>query len=111
MSDVKNGLGLDPNSASPVLKTPIKIKIQEDFPYTLARDDFTVNATRQTNSSYVKRMNVISVNDANKELTVMFGGAHSDKYDVSIRHSKFGLVRTQNLVLNVGSTVTSVSPK
>jgi hypothetical protein len=56
-------------------------------------------------------MNVISVNDANKELTVMFGGAHSDKYDVSIRHSKFGLVKTQNLVLNVGSTVTSVSPK
>jgi hypothetical protein len=46
MSDVKNGLGLDPNSASPVLKTPIKIKIQEDFPYTLVRDDFTVNATR-----------------------------------------------------------------
>jgi hypothetical protein len=46
MSDVKNGLGLDPNSASPVLKTPIKIKIQENFPYTLARDEFTVNATR-----------------------------------------------------------------
>lgn len=58
----------------------------------------------------MKRMNVIDVDDTKKELVVMFGGAHSDKYDVSIRHAKFGLVKTANLVLDVGSSVTSVSP-
>ena len=110
MAATKSGLGLNPNTASPVLKTQILINIQADFPYTLHREDFTVNATRQTNSSYVKRMNVVGVDDANKQLTVMFGGAHSDLYDVSIRHKQFGLVKTVNLVLDVGSTVTSVSP-
>ena len=111
MSGTKSGLGLSPNSASPVLKTKIVINIQSDFPHTLAKEDFTVNATRQGNATYVKRLNVIAINDTTKQIYVMFGGAHSDKYDVSIRHSKFGLVKTDNLVLTVGSTVTSVSPK
>jgi len=64
MSDVKNGLGLDPNSASPVLKTPIIISIQPDFPYELKKEEFTVNATSQTNSTNMRRMNVIAVDDS-----------------------------------------------
>jgi hypothetical protein len=111
MADVKSGLGLDPNSASPVLQTVLAIKIQDDFPYALNKDHFTVNATRQTDKTYMKRLNVVDINDTTKHIYVKFGGAHSDKYDVSIRHKTFGLVKTENLVLDVGSTVTSVAPK
>jgi IPT/TIG domain len=53
---------------------------------------------------------VIGANDSTKTLTVMFGGALSGNYDVSIRHANFGLLKTTGLILNVGATVTSISP-
>ena len=42
-------------------------------------------------------MNVIGVDDANKIITVMFGGAWSGDYFISIRHSAYGLVNTKGL--------------
>jgi hypothetical protein len=48
---VKSGMSLTPNSASPVLKTNITIQLEADFPYTLSKDDFTVNATNQTSAT------------------------------------------------------------
>jgi len=56
-------------------------------------------------------MNVIAVNDTAKTLTVMFGGAWSGLYQMSIRHKVYGLVNTTGLILTVGSNVTSVSPQ
>jgi len=55
-------------------------------------------------------MNVIGVNDTTKTLTVMFGGAWSGLYQMSIRHKAYGLVNTAGLTLTVGSNVTSISP-
>jgi len=55
-------------------------------------------------------MNVIGVDDANKVLTVMFGGAWSGDYFISIRHKVYGLVNTKGLNFVVGANVTSVSP-
>jgi hypothetical protein len=55
-------------------------------------------------------MNVIGVDDANKKLTVMFGGAWSGEYQISIRHRAFGLLDTKGLVLTVGSNVTAITP-
>ena len=46
MAAIKSALGLSPNTASPVLKTKLTITISSDFPHTLKRDEFTVNATR-----------------------------------------------------------------
>lgn len=77
---------------------------------TLAIADFTVNATLSTDSTIMKRLNVVAVDDAAKELTVMFGGAESGIYDISIRHSTEGVIGTSGLTLDVGSTVTNVSP-
>ena len=56
-------------------------------------------------------MNVIGVNDTEKTLTVMFGGAWSGLYQMSIRHKVYGLVNTTGLILTVGSNVTSISPQ
>lgn len=117
-TDIRKSVQLNPDSVSPVLKTKVVISLESDFPHALKREDFTVNATSQTNSTYVRYLNVIEVDDANKKLTCMFGGAHSGKYDISIRHKDYGLVDTrasgvnndQGVVLDVGATVTSFSP-
>jgi hypothetical protein len=77
----------------------------------LNKVDFSVNATRTDNSTYIKYMNIIAVNDTAKTIDVMFGGAHSGTYDLRIRHKDFGLIKTSRLLLKVESTVTSVTPK
>ena len=110
MSDTKSGIQFNPPTASPVLKTKINITLESSFPYTLARDEFTVNATNISNPTYFRQMNVIGVDDANKVLTVMFGGAWSGDYFISIRHKAYGLVNTRGLTFTVGSNVTNVTP-
>lgn len=107
----KSGFKLIPDSASPVLKTRIKITLENDFQYALNKEDFTVNATRTDNGTYIKYLNIVAVDNTNKTIDVMFGGAHSGTYDVKIRHKEFGLIKTTRLLLKVESTVTSVTPK
>lgn len=60
----------------------------------MSKDDFTVNATNQTNTdiSYIRYLKVIDVDDAAKTVVAKFGGAWSGTYDVSVRHAEFGLV-------------------
>lgn len=106
---VISGTSITPSSVSPVLKTEVTVQLDSDFPFTLNRDDFTINATDQTNSSYIRYLKVVSVDDAAKTIVAKFGGAWSGTYDVTIRHAVYGLVETSSLVLDVGSEVTSVS--
>lgn len=110
MANTKAGISMTPMSANPTLKTQINITIEDTFPYTMTKEAFSVNATNITNPSYYRQMNVVAVDDATKQLTVMFGGAWSGRYQISVRHSVFGLVETGNLVLTVESTVTSYTP-
>lgn len=115
-TEVKSGLTLAPNSVSPVLKNKIKIQIDTNFPYTLSKDEFSVNATQLSNNtvhiahSLTKQLNVVEVDDAAKTITVLFGGAYSGKYQIKIRHLVFGLLNTDGIILDVGAYVTSVSP-
>jgi hypothetical protein len=76
-NNVKKSSMLDPKSVSPILKSTVTITLDADFPFTLDKDHFTVNATDTTNSTYVRYMNVVSVDDANKKLITKFGGAKS----------------------------------
>jgi hypothetical protein len=111
----KTGSGLTPAYASPVLKTQLTIQLSADFPHTLARADFTVNATSTTKSSYVRYMNVIAVDDTAKTLKCMFGGADTGgtkeaNFQISIRHKTYGLLDTTGMILKVGAKVTSFTP-
>lgn len=110
MSTTKAGILVTPPSANPTLKTKINITLESDFPYTLDKNDFSVNATNISNPSYFRQMNVIAVDDSTKTLTTMFGGAWSGLYQLSIRHKAFGLLETVGITLTVGSNVTSISP-
>jgi len=103
---------MTPSSSSPVLKRKIEITLDAAFPHTMNKDHFTVNAT-STNADtpdYVRYMNVISVDDATKKMTVMFGGAISGKFQMSIRHKDYGLIDCKGKILTVESTVTSYTP-
>jgi len=84
--------------------------MEADFPHVLTKEDLSCNATSTTDSTYIRYMNVIAVDDAAKTFTVMFGGAYSGKYQISIRHKAYGLVGTENLILDVGAYVTEFSP-
>jgi len=92
MDSTKSAVTLSRPSASPVLKTKFNITIETSFPYTMRKEDFSVNATNRTNPSYKRYLNVIGVDDATKTMTVMFGGAWSGVYDLHIRHKDFGLL-------------------
>lgn len=41
----KDALQVLPPSASPVLKTKLQFKLQQNFPFNLTKEDFTVNIT------------------------------------------------------------------
>ena len=110
MSNTKAGILLTPPSANPTLKTKVNITLESDFPYTLDRSDFSINATNISNPSYFRQMNVIGADDSTKTLTVMFGGAWSGMYQINIRHKAFGLLNTKGLNFTVGSNVTDVTP-
>jgi len=97
-------------SASPVLKTKITVTLESDFPYTLAKGDLSMNVSSVNDTSYIRYLNVISVNDTAKTFTAMFGGAYSGKFNVHIRHSVFGIIDTAGLVLDVSGTITSYTP-
>lgn len=70
-----------------------------------------MNATNMSNPTYFRQMNVIAVYDAEKIVEVMFGGAWSGIYSISVRHKTYGLLETGSLQLAVGSNVTNVSPQ
>lgn len=110
-SDVKSSLALLPPSASPVLKTKITVQMVTDFPFELIKEDLSMNATSIEDPTYIRYMNVIAVDDALKQFTVMFGGAYSGLYQISIRHREYGLVGTDNLILDVSSSVTEFYPR
>jgi hypothetical protein len=111
MTETRSGVLFDPATASPVLKTQINITLEDDFPYEMFKEDFSVNATNISNPEYFRPMNVIAVYDDLRTLTAMFGGAWSGDYTIDIRHRAYGLVDTRGLTFIVGSNVTSVSPQ
>ena len=84
--------------------------METDFPYTLTKADLSINATSTTNSSYIRYLNVIDVDDEAKTFVALFGGAHSGEFQISVRHAQFGLVGTEGLILDVSASVTSFTP-
>jgi len=109
-SEIKSSTGISPSSVSPVLKTPITVTLESTFPYALKIEDITMHATNNANSTIIKHLRCVSVDDSAKTFVVMFGGAESGVFSITIRHKDFGLVDTSGMTLNVGSTVTAVSP-
>jgi len=109
-STVKATTQMSPSSVSPVLKTRVTVTLESDFPHTLTRADLSMNVSAVNDTSYIRYLNVISVDDATKSFVAMFGGAYSGQFNVHIRHSAYGLVETAGLVLDVSGNITSYTP-
>jgi hypothetical protein len=92
------------------LKTPIVITIDDAFPYELNAEHFTVNATSVNDETYIRYLNVLSVDNDAKTIRAMFGGAYSGMFQMSIRHKSYGLLDTEGMILDVSSKVTRVTP-
>jgi hypothetical protein len=101
---------MTPTIANPVLKTDIVIQLSDDFPVTLNKNDFSVNATDVNDETYVRYLKVNEVDDEAKTITAKFGGAESSTFDIKIRHSEIGMIKSDALSLDVNTYVTSVSP-
>jgi hypothetical protein len=102
---------ISPTSASPVLKTTLVITLDSSFSETVNTDDFSVFITDQDDSTNVKYINVVEADDTDKTLTLMFGGAYSGTYDVSVEHSSLGLIDCSAIGdFVVGATIESISP-
>jgi hypothetical protein len=84
---IKNTLSLVPASASPVLKTKLTVTLESSFPHALNKADLFMWVTNKANSSIVKYVNVVSVDDSAKSFEAMFGGAESGVFDVHVKHS------------------------
>lgn len=119
----KDATQIIPTSASPVLKSKVKFKIETAFPYPIDNaSEWTVNITlltlspqvspyyKHNQNTNIRRLNVIGANATERTIETMFGGAYSGTYSVQIRHSTFGLIDTAALRFTVGSEVTSFSP-
>ena len=74
------------------------------------KNDFSAIIVNSSDSSIFKQLNVIAVNETLKTVTFMYGGAWSGKYNLSVRHSQYGLINTRGLYLTVGSNITSITP-
>lgn len=72
--------------------------------------DFSVNATHIDQPDNIRYLNVLSVDTDAKTIRVMFGGARTGMYQVTIRHKNYGLLDTTGMVLDVSSKVTEISP-
>jgi hypothetical protein len=62
-------------------------------------------------SSYIKPVNVVSVDDAKKELSCKFGGAISGEYTVEVKHKTLGRLDSRALMLKVESQTTAINKK
>jgi hypothetical protein len=106
----QNTITLIPDSVSPVLKQNMDIQIDSAFPYALNADDFLVTFISKSDPNYTKMSKVVKVDDANKKLTIKFGGALSGLYNVEIVHNQWGRLDTDALTLTVESYVTAMTP-
>ena len=91
----KDATQIIPSSASPVLKSKIKFKIEANFPYPVNNaSEWTVNITlltlspqvspyyKHSQNTNVRRLNVIGTDETEGTIETMFGGAYSGVYSV-----------------------------
>ena len=98
---------ISPKYASPVLKEQLTLTVS-GFAGTLSTTDLSVSIVSQSNSSYVKYINVVAV--GTNTITVKFGGAPSGIYNVFVTSASYGKFSTSGITLQTIGVVTSYSP-
>jgi hypothetical protein len=92
-------VSVTPNSVSPVLAQDLVFSLS-DYTDTMVASDFTVILSKTSEASFRKQLRVVSVDDAQKKMTVRFPGAASAVYTFKIT-GKGGTVSVNPLVLTL----------
>jgi len=90
-SAVNEAMSFSPESASPVLSTTLTVNLNQNFPAeNVVEDKFKVTVTMKDDDTVSKKLNVYEVDSDNKLIKVMFNGAESGTYTMSIHHDDLG---------------------
>jgi len=85
------------------------LTVAAEYKDDLDPDDFEVECVSKTNSSYVRLMNVYKVDNKERLLVTMFGGAFMGKYNIVVRHKTLGLLKNTAGDFDVSSSITGIS--
>lgn len=101
---------VSPTTVNPVLKATLTLTLT-DYDITMVASDFTVNMVSLSDKS-ARALNVIEVDDAAKELKVLFPGAKSGTYAFKIRGQN-GSINCPPTTITIESVLmlTDFSPK
>lgn len=91
-STKQSGLAVAPNSVSPVLSTELTVTLEATYPFPLVASDFTVRLVGKTNSTIVRPLYVVSVDDSAKSIKIKYPGAESGFYYVQVESKQIGRI-------------------
>ena len=93
-----------------MLKTTLTITLASNYPTVLKVADLKATLLSDTNATFTKDLYIMSVDDAAKTVKVKFGGANSGLYYIQLSSTQYGRITKTNLLLTVGSSITSITP-
>ena len=110
---------VSPPTVSPIEFRTIDIVLDASFPSVLTVEDFTVTLKPveleptlfTILNGGVRQLNVVSVDDATKTITVKYGGAYSGTYDIEVISDTQGTIDTSSVQLIVVFEITDFTPK
>jgi len=110
LAQAESSLSMLPTSASPVLKTELVVSLATGYPDTLVKEDFNCTLFSNDDETYSRELYIMSVDDADKSITIKFPGAESGSYYLQISSAQHGRIDSDLLQLSVHGSITSVSP-
>ena len=104
LSTKQSGQTVSPDHVSPILAQTLTITLESTYPETLtSTDEFTATLTSADDPDFERTLYVMSVNDADKSLTIKFPGADSGNYNIMLVGEGVGRIDKTPLALTVGS--------
>lgn len=76
------GLSVSPSSVSPVLSSEITVTLDSAYPHAMVKEDFKAHLVNDADSTIIRPLYVMSVDDAAKSILIKFPGAESGNYHV-----------------------------
>lgn len=107
----QSGQTVSPNSVNPVISQVLTVTLESTYPETLtSTDEFSATLISADDPDFTRTLYVMSVNDADKSLTIKFPGADSGNYNIFLVGAGVGRIDKGPLAITVGSQVTGISP-
>lgn len=96
---------------NPVIAAVLTVTLESTYPETLtSTDEFSATLVSADDPEFSRELYVMSVNDADKSLTIKFPGADSGNYNIFLVGNVVGRIDKESLALTVGSQVTGITP-